>query len=85
MGFKYLGSTVQANGGSDQESGKRGPKLDGIADKYALRQCVPLRVKSKIFKSMVLPAMVYGMEMPVILKSGEKIDGDRDEDVAVHA
>ena len=32
----------------------------------------PPRVKSKIYKSMVLPAMVYGMETTAITKSQER-------------
>ena len=76
-GFRYLGSTVQADGGLDLEVKMRiqagwnnWRKLTGVlCDKS-----VPLRVKSRIYKLMVLPAMMYGFETAAITKrQGEKL------------
>ena len=70
-GFRYLGFTVQADGGLDLEVEKRiqagwnnWRNLTGVlCDKR-----VPLRVKSRIYKLMVLPAMMYGLETAAITK-----------------
>ena len=76
-GFSYLDSTVQTDGGLDLEVEKsiqagwnNWRKLTGVlCDK-----CVPLRVKSRIYMSMVLPAMMYGLEMAAITKrQGKKL------------
>ena len=74
-GFRYLGSTVQADGGLDLEVEKRiqagwnnWRKLTGaLCDKR-----VPLRVKSRVYKFMVLPAMMYGLETAAITKTQGK-------------
>ena len=64
--FKYLGSTVQDDGGSEAEVAKRiqagwnnWRKVTGIlCDKK-----VSPKVKGKIHKTMVRPAILYGLEI----------------------
>ena len=76
-GFRYLGSAVQADDGLDLEVEKRiqagwnnWRKLIGVlCDKRVL-----LRMKSRIYKLMVLPAMMYGLETDAITKrQGKKL------------
>ena len=69
--FKYLGSTVQENGGCEREVKKRVQagwngwrKVSGvICDKR-----LPARVKGKVYSSVVRPAMVYGLETVAVTK-----------------
>ena len=60
--FKYLGSTVQENGGCDREVKKRVQagwngwrRVSGVICDRRL----PARVKGKVYSSVVRPAMVY--------------------------
>ena len=69
--FKYLGSTVQENGGCEREVKKRVQagwngwrRVSGvICDKR-----LPTRVKEKVYSSVVRPAMVYGLETVAVTK-----------------
>ena len=73
--FKYLGSTVQEDGGSDRNTEKRiqsgwysWRKITGVlCDKR-----VPEKVKGKIYKTIVRPAMLYGMETVAMNKRQER-------------
>ena len=63
--FKYLGSTVQSDGGNDKEVRKRIQAGWNSWQKSTGLLCnnrVPLKVKGKIYRTMVRPAMLYGME-----------------------
>ena len=73
--FKYLGSTLQSDGGMSAEITKRTPcgwnnwrKMSGvICDKR-----VPPHVKGKIHNMIVQPAMLYGMETAPVTSSHVK-------------
>ena len=73
--FKYLGSTLQSDGGMRTEITKRTQcgwnnwrKMSGVlCDKR-----IPPRVKGKIHKMIVQPAMLYGMETVPITRSHVK-------------
>ena len=72
--FKYLGSTIESEGGVDCEVNRRSQagwnnwkKMSGIlCDKK-----VPNRVKGKIQKAVVQPAMLHGMEAIPLTKKQE--------------
>ena len=72
--FKYLGSTVQSNGESGREVKKRVQagwngwrRMSGvICDRR-----VPTRVKGKVYKGAVRPAMLYGLETVALTKRQE--------------
>ena len=62
---KYLGSTVSNNGRCEEEVRRRiqaewmsWKKVSGVLGDRTLSE----RVKSKMYKSVVRPAMLYGME-----------------------
>ena len=69
--FKYLGLTVQESGGCEREVKKRVQsgwngwrRVSGvICDKM-----LPVRVKGKVYSSVVRPAMVYGLETVAVTK-----------------
>ena len=73
--FKYLGSTIQADRDSTKEDGKRiqagwssWRKVTGVlCDKK-----IPVKMKGKLFKTMVRPAMLFGMEAVEMTKKQEK-------------
>ena len=73
--FKYLGSTVQDDCGANREVTKRiaadwmsWKKVTGVVcDKK-----VPSKVKGKIYKVVVRPALLYGMETVAMTKRLEK-------------
>ena len=76
--FKYLGSTLQSNGGISTEINRRNQcgwnnsrKTSGVLrDKR-----VPPHVKGKIHKMIVQPAMLYGMEtVPVTSSHVKKLE-----------
>ena len=76
--FKYIGSTLQSNGGMSAEITKRTQcgwnnwrKMSGVlCDKR-----VPPHVKGKIHKMIVQPAMLYGMEtVPVTSSQVKKLE-----------
>ena len=73
--FKYLGSTVQKTGGSDKEVSKRIQAGWAAWRKITGVMCdrrVPVKVKGRMFKTMVRPAMLYGMEAVATTKAQEK-------------
>ena len=84
--FKYLGSTVQSNGECGREVKKRVQagwngwrRMSGvICDRR-----VPARVKGKVYKVAVRPAMLYGLETGTDEKTGGGDGGGRVEDVAI--
>ena len=77
--FKYLGSTVQQNGDSDREVKKRiqagwqnWRKVSGVV---CDRKIHP-KVKGKVYRTVVRPAMTYGLET-VGLRKRQEADGWR--------
>ena len=70
--FKYLRSMVQENGDCEREVKKRVQAgwngwrrvLGVICD----RRLLPVRVKGKVYSSMVRPAIVYGLETVAVTK-----------------
>ena len=69
--FKYLGSTVQEDGGAEREVTKRIPagwnswrKVSGVLSD----QKTPQKVKGKIYNTIVRPAMLYGLETVAFTK-----------------
>ena len=73
--FKYLGSTVQQSGGSDKEEVKRiqaGWTAWRRITRVMCDRRVPGKVKGRMFKTMVRPAMLYGMEAVAVTKAQEK-------------
>ncbi|KAF7643594.1 hypothetical protein LDENG_00236740, partial [Lucifuga dentata] len=72
--FKYLGSTVQSNGECGKEVKKRVQagwngwrKVSGVmCDKR-----VSARMKGKVYKTVVRPAMLYGLETVALRKRQE--------------
>ena len=73
--FKYLGSTVQEDGGAEKEVGKRiqvgwngWRKMIGVL----CDSKVPLEVKGKLHKMIVRPTMLYRMETVAVTKGQEK-------------
>ena len=73
--FKYLGCTVQIDRGLDKEVGKRVQvgwnawrKITGVLCDGKL----PSKLKGRLFKSMVRPAMLYGMEAVPVTNVQEK-------------
>ena len=73
--FKYLGSTVQSNGGCEKEVKRRVQagwsgwrKVSGvICDRR-----VPAKVKGKVFRTVVRPAMLYGLETAALTRKQEE-------------
>ena len=73
--FKYLGSITQSSGDLDREIGHRiqsgwnnWRRITGVVcDKR-----VPVKLKGKIHKAVVRPAMMYGLETAPIKKTEEK-------------
>ncbi|XP_063589593.1 uncharacterized protein LOC134766589 [Penaeus indicus] len=73
--FKYLGSTVQSDGGSDKEVETRiqagwtaWRKITGVL----CDRKVPEELKGRLYKTMVRPAMLYGMEAVAVTRDQEK-------------
>ncbi|XP_063613159.1 uncharacterized protein LOC134786487 [Penaeus indicus] len=73
--FKYLGSTVQEDGGTEQEIARRiqsgwnsWKKITGVV----CDRKVPDKVKGKLHKLMIRPAMLYGLETVPLTKSQER-------------
>ena len=69
--FKYLGSTVQKSGSCEREVKKRVQaesngwrRVSGVICDRRL----PARVKGKVYSSVVIPAMVYGLETVAVTK-----------------
>ena len=73
--FKYLGLTVQKDGSTEDEVGKRiqagwnsWRKVTGVL----CNSKVSPGVKRRLYKMMVRPTMLYGMETVAVTKSQEK-------------
>ena len=69
--FKYLGSTVQENGSCEREAKKRGKARWNEWKKVSEVICdrkLPARVKGKVCSSVVIPAIVYGLETVAVTK-----------------
>ena len=69
--FKYLGSTVQENGGCEREVKKRVQagwngwrRVSGVICDRRL----PARVQGKVYSSVIRPAMMYGLETVAVTK-----------------
>ena len=69
--YKYLGSMVQESGGCEREVKKRVQagwngwrRLSGVICDRKL----PAKVKGKVYSSVVIPAMVYGLETVAVTK-----------------
>ena len=69
--FKYLGSTVQESGSCEREVKKRVQagwnrwrRVSGVICDRRL----PAGVKGKVYSSVVIPAMVYGLETVAVTK-----------------
>ena len=86
--FKYLGSTVQSNGECGREVKKRVQagwngwrRMSGVI----CDRIVPGRLKGKMYKVVVRPAMLYGLETVALTKRQEGCGdgGGRVEDVAI--
>ena len=72
--FKYLGSTVQMDGGPGREVQKRIQAGWGTWRKITTVLCdrrVPPKLKSRLYKVMVRPAMLYGIEALAVTKRQE--------------
>ena len=73
--FKYLGSTVQSDGGCKREVKKRTQagwnswrKVTGVmCDKR-----MPARLKGRVYTAVIRPAMMYGLETVPLTKRQEK-------------
>ncbi|KAK3521454.1 hypothetical protein QTP70_005649 [Hemibagrus guttatus] len=72
--FKYLGSTVQSNGKCGKEVKKRVPagwngwrKVSGVL----CDQKISARIKGKVYRTVVRPAMLYGLETVSLRKRQE--------------
>ena len=72
--FKYLGSTVQSNGECGREVKMRvqaGWNGWGRMSGVICDRRVPARVKGKVYKVAVRPAMLYGLETVALTKRQE--------------
>ena len=72
--FKYLGSTVQSNGECGREVKKRvhaGWNSWRIMPGVICDRRVPARVKGKVYRVAVRPAMLYGLETVALTKRQE--------------
>ena len=74
--FKYLGSTVQSNGECGKEVKKRVQagwtgwrKVSGVL----CDRRVPAKLKGKVYKTVVRPAMLYGLKT-VALRKGQEAE-----------
>ncbi|MCJ8739512.1 hypothetical protein PDJAM_G00048010 [Pangasius djambal] len=72
--FKYLGSTVQSNGECGKEVKKRVQtgwngwrKVSGVL----CDRKISVRIKGKVYKTVVRPAMLYGLETVSLRKRQE--------------
>ena len=77
--FKNLGSTLQSDGDMSTEV-KRGRNVDGTTGgrcqtSYVIRARVPPHVRANIHKTIVQPAVLYGMEtVPVTSSHVKKLE-----------
>ena len=74
-GFKYLGSTITSDGSEEREVTRRiqvGWKNWREVSGVLCDRRMPVKLKGKIYKTVVRPAMMYGMEATPIKKVNEK-------------
>ena len=72
---KYLGSTIQADGGIDREIAKRIQAGWGAWKRITGVMCdrkVSATMKGQLYKTMVQPAMMYGIETLAVTKAQER-------------
>ncbi|KAI5086021.1 hypothetical protein C0J45_2353, partial [Silurus meridionalis] len=71
--FRYLGSTVQSNGECVREVKKRVQAgwRRVIAGVICNRRRVSVRVKGKVYRTVVRPEMLYGLEIVALSKRQE--------------
>ena len=64
--FNYLGRTISSNGCIDDEIQRRMAKTSASFGRLRQRLCnnnhVPMRVKGKIYRAIVLATLLYGFE-----------------------
>ena len=73
--FKYLGSMIQMDGGTEKEVAKRIQAGWGAWRKVTGIMCerkVLAAVKGRMYKTMIRPAMLYGMEAVAVTKGQER-------------
>ena len=73
--FKYLGSTIQADGGIDREIAKRIQVGWGAWKRITGVMCdrkVSASVKGQLYKTMVRLAVMYGIETLAVTKTQER-------------
>ena len=74
-GFKYLGSTITVDGREEREVTRRiqaGWKNWREVSGVLCDRRMPVKLKGKVYKTVVRPAMMYGMEATPIKKVNEK-------------
>ena len=86
-GFKYLGSTITVDGSEEREVTRRiqaGWKNWREVSGVLCERRMPVKLKGKVYKTVVRPAMMYGMEAtPIKNVERDKNECGRDEDVEV--
>ena len=73
--FKYLGSTIEAEGGVEREVNNRiqsGWKSWREVSGVLCDRKMPVKLKGKVFKTVVRPAMLYGLETVPLKKTSER-------------
>ena len=74
-GFKYLGSTITVDGSEEREVTRRiqaGWKNWREVSGVLCDRRIPVKLKGKVYKTVVRPAMMYGMEATPNKKVNEK-------------
>ena len=74
-GFKYLGSTITVDGSEEREVTRRiqaGWKNWREVSGVLCDRRIPVKLKGKVYETVVRPAMMYGMEATPIKKVNEK-------------
>ena len=74
-GFKYLGSTITVDGSEEREVTRKiqaGWKNWRDVSGVLCDRRMPVKLKGKVYKTVVRPAMMYGMEATPIKKVNEK-------------
>ena len=74
-GFKYLGSTITVDGSEEREVARRiqaGWKNWREVSGVLCDRRMPVKLKGKVYKTVVRPPMMYGIEDTSIKKGNEK-------------
>ena len=74
-GFNYLGSTITADGSEEREVARRtqtGWKNWREVSGVLCDRRMPVKLKGKVYKTVIRPAMMYGTEATPIKKVNEK-------------